>query len=412
MKQGSLFALVAQNLRRAPLRVLLLLLLMVAGLTGRTLYTYFFGQLLHQASVAGEIRSLPLVAAVPEGMAIDPILSRTLSRQMVKTEDLRGTLFSAYTALGHREILALDPQALLTTFPDSLELTGNLPATPQEVALPRAWAASLGMELGDGFAISTHSQLQEWSTLTITGLFTVSPEAPFPPALLERPLMAQQQGDVPNIVLVAEMSQDTPRGWRWRRPTTPEQLAADFNWVYEDENPLARAGFWAYPARSFAISASWARHTTDALAREIYEGTQNVLALGYAFVGLGIYSVLIIAFIQRRREIAIYKTVGLSPRQLLSIFGLEVFIISLTAFAIGTACILYLGRQVAAIMELEGTIHSGAIFQSLALGTALVTLAAAVPVGMAVTATVNQLLHGQKVYLFHQRIILSTAGEE
>lgn len=412
MKQGSLFALVAQNLRRAPLRILLLLVLMVAGLTGRTLYTYFFDQLLHQASVAGETRAVPVLAITPPGRSLVSAMDRSIARQMVTTDQLTGTLFSAYTAAGQQEILALDPTALMDSFPDSLTWEGVWPTHAGQIALPMDLAANVGIALGDDFAMSRHSLLQDWSFLEVVGLFSVSPQAPFPPATFDRPLMACAGHEEPNLALVTTMTQDSPRGWRWRRPTTPSQLAADFTWVYHDENPLPRAGFWAYPLRGFAIPGSWARDTTTLLAQEIYGGGQSVLALGYAFVGLGIYSVLIIALIQRRREVAIYKTVGLSPRQLLFVFGSEVLFISLAALAIGVACIAYLSRQVAMVMDLDGTVQFGVILQSLALGAALVTLAAAIPVGMAVTATVNQLLHRQKIYLFSRRITLGGAKEE
>jgi ABC-type antimicrobial peptide transport system permease subunit len=112
----------------------------------------------------------------------------------------------------------------------------------------------------------------------------------------------------------------------------------------------------------------------------------------------------------RRRELAINKTIGLSPRQLVFVFGMEVAVVSLISFTLGTAAVWALSRRVAEAMGLTARIDPGVLIQTLATMGALVVMASAIPLAMAAAATVNQLLYGQKIYLFKRRTLLPLDG--
>jgi hypothetical protein len=211
----------------------------------------------------------------------------------------------------------------------------------------------------------------------------------------------------PNLAVVHTV---TPIYRGWQRTADPSTLASALRDLYARQWLEKANGWWGWDQLPLVVSGDYARRVTTGLAAGIYGGTRRVLGMGYAFVALGIYSVLLVAIIQRKRELAIHKTVGLSPRQLLLVYGLEIVLVSALAFALGCVVVGWWGARVAAVMGVETGVTAVAVLQSLATVGTLVVLASALPLAMAGAATVNQLLYGQKLYVFTRRVEMREEG--
>ncbi|MEW6522367.1 MAG: ABC transporter permease [Bacillota bacterium] len=239
----------------------------------------------------------------------------------------------------------------------------------------------------------------------------MNPQGNIPPTLLDRPLVSTASVSGPrNVGIVVSWTPPPTRLWAPGPAATPRQLAMQLRTMYNITYTTETAGFWGWDSLPVFITGDWARHVTTILSWNIYAEGSRILGVGYAFIALGIYSVLIIALISRRRELAINKTIGLSPRQLVFVFGLEVAAVSTVSFAVSTIAVSVLGNRVASVMGLESRVSAISVLQTLATMGTLVVMASIIPLAMAAAATVNQLLYGQKIYLFKRRVLLPVDG--
>lgn len=398
------------SLGNARFRVVLLAFLMITGITGRVLYGHFFGHLSAQAAERGGTARVPVVMVLPSGRDVGNLIHRHAAWHRGSISALSGVLAPVFTQVGQLEVLALDWAQLTARYPDILTVNGRLPTAPGEVALPQKLATSSGLKVGDGFPMTSDPTLRRWAAGRIVGTFAANPAGPLPPAVLDRPLLAPLEGVSPNVGVVYAWAVPPVRFRGMNVAVTPHHLAIQLRNVYREAFPTATGGFWGWESLAVFIPADWERLVTTSLSRGIYQGGGQVLGAGYAFVALGIYSVLVIALMSRRRELAINKTIGLSPRQLVFVFGMEVAVVSLISFTLGTAAVWALSRRVAEAMGLTARIDPGVLIQTLATMGALVVMASAIPLAMAAAATVNQLLYGQKIYLFKRRTLLPLDG--
>ncbi|HAI21478.1 MAG TPA: hypothetical protein DCM14_06265 [Clostridiales bacterium UBA8153] len=398
------------SLGNARFRVVLLAFLMITGITGRVLYGHFFGHLSAQAAERGGASRAPVVMVLSSGRDVGHLIGRHAVWHRGTISVISGALTPVFTPVGRLEALALDWAQLTARYPDSLTVNGRLPVAPGEVALPEDLAAASGLSVGQPFLMSGDPTLERWSAVAVVGTFQVNPAGQVPLAVLDRPLLAPWEGLVPNIGVIYAWTVPPARLRAINVAVTSRQLAIQLRNVYREAFPTSTAGFWGWESLPVFISADWERLVTTSLSRDIYQGGGQVLGAGYAFVALGIYSVLVIALMSRRRELAINKTIGLSPRQLVFVFGMEVAVVSLASFTLGTAAVWVLGRRVAEAMGLTAQVELGVLFQTLATMGALVAMASAIPLAMAAAATVNQLLYGQKIYLFKRRVVLRVDG--
>lgn len=410
MNRKQALRLTLLSLGNARFRVVLLAVLMITGITGRVLYGHFFGHLSAQAAARGGTLRVPVVMVLPSGRDVGDLITRHASWHRGTISAISGVLAPVFTPVGRLEALALDWEQLTARYPGNLTVSGRLPTAPGEVALPHKLATASGLGIGQGFAMSDDPTLRRWSSWKVVGTFTVDPTSPVPPAVLDRPLLAPLEGLVPNVGVVYAWTVPPVRFRGAFVAVTPRQLAIQLRNVYREAFPTVTSGFWGWDALPAFIFAGWERQVTTSLSQGVYQGGGRVLGAGYAFVALGIYSVLVIALMSRRRELAINKTIGLSPRQLVFVFGMEVAVVSLVSFTLGTAAVWVLSRRVAEAMGLTAQVDPGVLIQTLATMGALVVMASAIPLAMAAAATVNQLLYGQKIYLFKRRTLLPLDG--
>ncbi|MDP2871163.1 MAG: ABC transporter permease [Bacillota bacterium] len=136
------------------------------------------------------------------------------------------------------------------------------------------------------------------------------------------------------------------------------------------------------------------------LQRAIYFPAGEAMFLLYIFFAVGLFALMLLSFLDRRRELAVMKTLGLTSPQIALVLYLEVGVVGLIGLAAGTAAsvgLLAVARHASGQdLRLSWWVAaSGAAFSALSLG-----LSVWFPIGLARLATVANLLGGQPFHPF------------
>jgi len=144
-----------------------------------------------------------------------------------------------------------------------------------------------------------------------------------------------------------------------------------------------------------ATAHEWARQ----LQRAIYFPGGEAMFLLYIFFGVGLFTLMLLAFLERRREMAVMKTLGLTSGQVAAMLYMEVLSVAAIGLVAGgvllTASLPALRQLTGQDLRLSAWIWaSGSLFTLVAL-----LLSVWLPIGMARLATVANLLGGQPFHL-------------
>ena len=116
------------------------------------------------------------------------------------------------------------------------------------------------------------------------------------------------------------------------------------------------------------------------------------------FVGAGAMGTMLLSFLDRRRELAILKTVGLGGGAISKLLAAEVLIV-------GAAGAVFGGLASPAMSSVFGyTVRPGDLIAAGLGGVAVLLASTALPILLARAATVTQLLTGQAVRLIYRRV--------
>ncbi len=140
------------------------------------------------------------------------------------------------------------------------------------------------------------------------------------------------------------------------------------------------------------------------IAKEIYQPGYLVLAMIYLFMGIGVLSVTLITLLERRRELAVLKTLGVSNGQVAAIMILEQGASGIVGLGAGGLISQVLGRKLAWFAKLTPSSVNGLAWQGIAWTIAVMYLAAYLPTLTAKVATVNQLLFARTIPIRTKKI--------
>ncbi len=142
-------------------------------------------------------------------------------------------------------------------------------------------------------------------------------------------------------------------------------------------------------------------YLADTLIRAVSYPGADALRLLYLFVGAGAFTLALLSFLDRRREVAILKAVGVDNRSTALLFLWEIGLAGLVGLLAGGVTAHGLARA--------GLLWSVPPWWEQLYGAAVtllvLTLAVALPVGFASQATVNELLQERRIPLFRQRVV-------
>jgi len=189
---------------------------------------------------------------------------------------------------------------------------GEYPDEPGEVAVPRPYAEAYGLDIGDRLTLRPPETHQEPAVFTVTALYEPKGRGPF----YEYFLTAMPEPDPasqPQSYLPSGGEPQVKLNFLATRLTSA-QIAIMRTWGGDPES--GAAGFLVYefidPNQRMA-----------SLARAVYGSRSEAVDLGSSLVGVAVLVVLLVAMVERRREAAIYKMVGMSSYMTLGVLVLE-----------------------------------------------------------------------------------------
>jgi len=342
----------------------------------------------------------------------------------------------ALTPLGRTGILFLAPGGETAV---SLEIiAGRPPDGPAEMALPEELALAAGLEVGDRL---TTVVFYSWNVparrdFLVVGLFC--PQS----FVTARPVAAYVGGET-------TLGPFTGRGLLTGELGDPRF----FGTIEEQSRPGARPAvtnlLFVYPspgaspdqveewlvARA-APTALWSTRTPairlERMASEITLPAAGVMFFVFWVAGIGVFATTLLGFLERKREFAVYKAVGMDGRALAATLWFEVagmWLVSLTGGlltaglvvrAAGTgAFAATLARVASAAFGLDPgflagrtlTLSGRHIVNGGLISGVVFVLAAAFPLALALRASVNDLIRGGRLFLVRHRLTGSPRRE-
>lgn len=283
-------------------------------------------------------------------------------------------------------------------------MSGRPPATLREIAVPESIAALAGLQVGSSvpyMATDTETAAFSEGTLVVSGIFE-------PGALFHRGAVGWLPPSYPSNY-VTDIGAHHPRVLENFEPNCylvglREQASVQgfVNWLTETWFQDGK-GRWHIQPR-YPVLSIWSNDVANEfLGQGLDVGTtalSGIIGLSLVFVGIGALTILLLAFMERRREVAILKAVGLSGGDIALIFALEVGYVALFGMASGLALAgvvlkAWLGTPVSVALAFRSTVVTALVLY----------LSSMLPVAMARSATVTELLSGQRVIaIFRSRI--------
>ncbi|MDP2858020.1 MAG: ABC transporter permease [Bacillota bacterium] len=317
-------------------------------------------------------------------------------------------LEQAYSPAGSVDVLYASPQS--TWFLRAINIeSGKAPASRDEVIVP-VWFArrarvTVGSTLTLVFPYTPLHRLEDHE-FTVTGVFSTD----F--ALADAPVIWEDSYHQHEL---SELTEYGTRGSGARMlamfdlggaRTDAQAAIRDLRSAFEALNASVAGGrIWYTFQASTGLVPNQAEITARTLTQDIQMPAINALFLAFVFVAVGLFTVMLLSFYDRRRDIAIMKTVGIGNSDVASVIIAEIAIVTIAGVLVAA------GLSSFAVKSLSGSVWAGVlevkwvnILKGAAVGFLVMAFSAAFPVSLAHVATVNQLLYDQRIYLFHRKI--------
>ncbi len=396
-KRSTLTALGTRNAFRATGRLIILTLLLCSALVARSASTISQQALRDEAMAKVASPGLPgnanCVVYLPDVTYSPDMLERAIHQALgwsfwrpleyvsVYCERYMGpgglvTLVRPAYRVDSRTGVKTNPHHESTWFS---EIDGRFPTLTGEVAIPAAFAETYGLEPGDLLTL-TPTRADSGNTgpavFTVTGVY--------------KPLGS----GVIYSYLLSAMDQ-----------TKPPQANLLIGRL--DSVAMSVIGTWRGAGRTETTELLDPAQLMGSLAQTVYSSQSSAMALGFALVGVAVLVVLLVALVERRREAAVYKMVGLNSLDTLRVLAVELL------WALGIAVVLaapiYWFVATRYVLDVHAvTAHILLLpFAASAAWTGLITaMGACYPFALASVGTPNQLLTDQKIYLFRRKQVL------
>ncbi|MCE5195787.1 MAG: hypothetical protein LLG09_01460 [Negativicutes bacterium] len=363
---------------------LITIFLLVAG--SFSLYVLYSGMLSVSAQAGiyrTETLTLPydLMVLLPAGEEVKEISA--LPAPKFKREILayaeEAAAVSVYSNHGKQEILGLRENSRFF-LDQNKELQGRWLQQSGEVVLPAALARSEQIQLGDSLSVFTVAEdgRQRSLSLTVVGIFTPNYQE-------AQPLV--MQSDVLRLMA--------------------KPLANRFIVNYDrDEAELQHLVEWmqtAYPDTPF-LYANVPSALADSLLQQIFEPGQWLLVLIFLFLGIGVLTVALMTFLERRRELAVLKSIGVSNNQIVISLVIEQGSAGIAGILAGLIIVFQLSGYISWFSQVDMANLRSYIWQSALFTVFVLAAGIAFPTVLARVATVNQLLFARNIPIITTRI--------
>ena len=409
----ALWGMARKNLRQAWLRNLVLALALTLAIAGDLLLGLFFTGLETRAGAmaATDYQNVPMVVFAPADVNMESWLSWSRyaggfygSRNYEEAATFAWR--EGFTPAGRTRLMAVSFE---TPAFRSLAIEGRWPFAADEVALPSPLATELDLGPGDQVPLTVAGEAS--SVLhRITGVFV--PEA-LGPDRGPRTIRERDLDDSLNFPLLAVRPTGSEAD-RWPangalitvRAADAAALERRMRSYLEREYPVQPALRRTSLVEPVFMRPDMGSEQGSLLGRQIFAPGRRALAASFVFVGTGIFVILLIAFIERKRELAVLKTVGMNNNMVLNMVLLELGAVAAVALALGSGLALGVGNVVAQAVEYVPPPTVGAWLWAFVHTAAVLGLATILPVSMMRLASVQQLLQNERLYLWRKRVTL------
>jgi hypothetical protein len=274
-----------------------------------------------------------------------------------------------------------DPQRLWFT-----RMTGRYPEALGEVAVPASLSEAAGVGVGD-LLVLREAETGELRTFTVTGVYEPLGSGPFYEYLLGH-LPADLEDSLNFLVLRLD----------------PEEVVRVRFWgtgqVGGRGSDIVRPNI----VRLFPDP----KERMASLAAGVYGSRSTGADVSSGLVGVAVLVLLLVAMVERRRETAVYKMVGMSSLAVLSVLVLELTVSILVAAA--AAAPVYWLLATRWVLAEHPAVSAAWLWTpfltSLLFSVTVVFLGSLYPFGLTSVGTPNQLLTNQRIFFFRRRHVL------
>lgn len=259
-----------------------------------------------------------------------------------KVADVDGVKGAGYVEIGSRmrvddgpEISALaatvrgDARGLGDFFATELD-KGELPDAPGEIALQKSRAAGLGIGIGDTVTITGPGGAK--GELTVTGTFSAS---------------ANVMGDA--VLVPEDLGRLVPQSSRFAMGVFVTEKGANSATLRKD----LEAAVAEYPIVQVKSKAEF-KGEQAAMVTQMLGVLYGLLGLAVVIAILGIVNTLALSVVERRREIGMYRALGMQRRQLRRAIRLESVQIAIFGAIVGVLVGLFVGWAFLSTMRDQG----------------------------------------------------------
>ena len=366
-----------RNLRRRKAGAALTALSLALSVATFLLFGGYFSAT--RQAVRGRVAPLSLpadVVVLVEGQA-QASLTKALDR-VADVKSVSGIVWAeAYTSVGRRRVVGFDRSGLgvLTLVAGELPRVPTAPAAMAEVLLPQSVASAAGIEVGSTMtvALDTDGTWRE-RQFRVSGLFQGDDFLDGPVARREA-LGPLGMGPGDNGALAALGSD-----------AVPEAVAKQVRGILGDGSATILTA--EYPA---GLAGS-------RLAQAFSPGNLAVFMV-FAFSGLGVMNILLLSFLQRKRQMGVLKALGMDDVDLRQMFFGEGLYVAAAGAILG---VVLTAALVAAFGRLTGTrflISWWLVAWAIVLSFAVFRAAAWLPAALCQRASVSVLLQNKRVYI-------------
>lgn len=258
--------------------------------------------------------------------------------------------------------------------PWATDLVGSYPSRPDQVAVPAPLAKKAGLAPGSRLDLTPEGG-GPTVVFTVSGVYTPLGHGPFYEFLLSA--RDESKPPVVNLAIIGGS----------------EELARLIQATHGPDVRLVRIGPPDTQMR--------------ALARSVYATRSTASGIGFALVGVAVLVVLLVAMVERKREAASYKLIGMSSLATLQVLLVELSVaLALAVVLAAPAYWLVVNRL---LVDVQG-LGLGAVvtaFTASCLWTvAIAALGASYPFCLTMVGTPSALLSGQRIYLLRRKHVL------
>ncbi|MGE5654986.1 MAG: ABC transporter permease [Bacillota bacterium] len=292
----------------------------------------------------------------------------------------------ALSTRGEMTVVGIDPDSIIYD-KDKIKPMGKMPTASGEMAIPDALARAREINLGDVIQLSTidsHDGAERKGTFTVVGLFAAPFDCAFP-VILKSDATKFQALPGPNQWMIQIVG---AQGVTTQNTYVATTYARNMNFLTS----------WikhALPKVEIVTVAS-GRDVAAAMVAETNSTGWTLVGMVNLFMGVGVLTISLITFLERRHELAVLKTIGIANQQIAAMLALEQAIPAALGMGIGYLLARIFGGD-AAYAQLAGASWRGLVVRGIVQTSAVVFVAAFLPTLTARVATVNQLLYARVI---------------